>query len=123
MTPENALIKKLFNDLCAKPITTFPKEREPLEAPCSHGVYIIRKDDKVLHVGRTHRAKNGLRQRLYNHLYGQSSFTEKHLHGSGKEMRKGYTYQYLEVSDPRHRALLEAYAVGILCPEHLGLGK
>jgi hypothetical protein len=27
------------------------------------------------------------------------------------------------LEDPRKRALLEAYAVGTLCPRHIGLGE
>jgi len=34
-----------------------------------------------------------------------------------------YTYQYLEVTDPRQRALVECYAAGVLCPAHLGVGQ
>ena len=77
----------------------------------------------MLHVGRTHRGKKGLHQRLCNHLYGASSFTVEYLKGVGKKLRKDHTYQYLEVKCDRQRALLEAYATGIECPEYLGLGK
>jgi hypothetical protein len=36
----------------------FPQEREQLIAPLEPGVYVIRKGDTVLHVGRTLRGKD-----------------------------------------------------------------
>ena len=33
------------------------------------------------------------------------------------------SYHSLVVKDARLRALLEAYAIGSLCPEHIGLGE
>jgi hypothetical protein len=87
-------------------------------------VYIIYKEGVALHVGRTPRGKGGLRQRLKNHLHGSSTFTVKYMQGKGATLREGgYTYQYLELEDSRKRALLEAYAIGTLCPEYLGLGE
>ncbi len=88
------------------------------------GVYVIL-DVKgtVLHVGKTSRAKKGLRQRLSNHLRGQSSFAKKFLKQNGKELREGYVFKYVVVDDPKLRTLLEAYAIGCLCPEHLGTGS
>lgn len=73
-------------------------------------------------MGRTTRAQNGLRQRLFGHLNGRSSFTRVFFARDGSQLRAGYRYKVLVVSDPRIRALLEAYAVGRLCPQHLGLG-
>ena len=115
-------VQKLFKNLCDQTLQPFPKKREPLNAPTTHGVYVIRKGSKVAHVGRTLRGKHGLHQRLSNHLQGASSFTQNYLNGSGSKLREGYTFQHLEVKGPRLRALVEAYAIGILCPEHLGLG-
>ena len=120
---EKAIIEQLFKKLLAQEIWAFPERGGPLSIPCKHGVYIIRKGKSVLHVGRTLRGKNGLRQRLSNHLHGQSSFTIKYFKGVGRKLRKGHNYQYLEVRSSRQRALLENYAVGSLCPKHLGLGE
>jgi len=90
-------------------------------APSKQGVYVIRKGQVVLHVGRTVGGKNGLRQRLKNHLYGSSSFTNKYLNGKGAVLRKRHTYQFLMVKkNERLRSLLEAYAIGMLCPKHIG---
>ncbi len=123
MLSESQEVKNLFRQLCKQCEHSFPQYRKTLNAPSQQGVYIIRMDRSVLHVGRTLKGKGGLHQRLKNHLQGQSSFTKKFLHGRSERLRnKEYTYQYLEAKNPRLRALLEAYAVGVLCPEHLGLG-
>ena len=121
-TPENKQVRLLFKKLVAKQKVHFPARHEPLDVPKTHGVYVIYKAQEVVHVGRTLRGQNGLYQRLSNHLHGQSSFTEKYRGGSGNKLRKGYSYQYLEVRNGRMRALLEALAVGRLSPAHLGVG-
>ena len=114
---------KLFEKLCARPKIRFPAERQLLDAPHVPGVYVIRKGRTVLHVGRTTRGKKGLHGRLMSHLHGTSSFTQSYYNGSGEKLRQGHTFQYIEVEDPRQRALLEAYAIGQFCPKHLGLGN
>jgi len=102
----------------------FPKVRHPMEATEKHGVYIIYKSNDVLHVGRTLRGKRGLNQRLRDHLNNSSSFAVHYLDRNGSVLRKkGYFFKCLEISDARERALLEAYAIGNLCPEHIGLGE
>jgi hypothetical protein len=122
MNGESRKIEDLFDDLCDKSKRTFPQCRQSLDAPKHQGVYVIRENETVLHVGRTLRAKNGLRQRLGNHLHGSSSFTRQYLKGKGSTLQEdGYTYQYLVLEDARKRALLEAYAIGTLCPKHIGL--
>lgn len=116
-------IKTLFERLQKQKADPFPKAGERLVAPTTHGVYVIRDPArKVVHVGRTLRGRNGLLQRLYQHLRGQSSFVQVHLKGNGSQLRGGYTFQYLEVPDDRERALLECFATAWHCPEHLGVG-
>ena len=122
MTPERQKVEELFNTLCKQPMLQFPQNHKKLEVTSKQGVYIIRKGDIVLHVGRTLRGKKGLYQRLEDHLHGNSSFTKEYLKGNGAALRKGHTHQYLVVEDARLRALLEAYAIGTLCPKHIGLG-
>ena len=123
MNNESQKILMLFNQLCKQSKHLFPKYRQSLIASSKPGVYIIRKKNAVLHVGRTLRGKYGLNQRLKNHIHGSSSFTNEFLNGKGEILRgDDYTYQYIEVEDPRKRALLEAYAIGKLCPAHIGLG-
>jgi hypothetical protein len=86
-------------------------------------VYVITDPKgRVVHVGRTLRGRRGLYQRLRNHLQGQSSFVLLYLGGKGTKLRKGFSYQYLKVSDNRQRALVESLAVGRLCPLHIGIG-
>jgi hypothetical protein len=120
---ENQMVKDQFRLLLRQNKHRFPKLRQTLNSPTEQGVYIIRKDDTVLHVGRTLRGEKGLQQRLKNHLTGASSFTKQYLKGNGAELRKGYNYQFLIIEDNRLRALVEAYAIGMLCPMHIGLGS
>ena len=124
MKNERSTIHSQYDRLLEALCTPFPLARERLEAPDAHGVYVIRSPrGKILHVGRTVRGKNGLRQRLNNHLHGSSSFTRQYLHGEGKRLRGKYTFAFVLEANARRRALLEAYAVGNLCPAHLGLGE
>ena len=124
MPDEDKRVKELFNTLCSQPMLPFPEARKRLVAPSEGGVYIIRRDGTILHVGRSLRGKEGLRQRLKNHLHGSSSFTIVYLKGNGDLLRDSrHTYQCLVVEDTRLRALLEAYAIGVLCPRHIGLGE
>lgn len=78
---------------------------------------------RVVHVGRTPRASKGIYQRLRNHMSNQSSFCAKYLKGAGGRLsRQRFTFRYVVVSSPRQRALLEMFAIGSLCPAHLGVG-
>jgi len=123
MTKEQQKIKSLYKKLLASPLHSFPLPGKPLDSTTEHGVYIIYNRRKVVvHVGRTLRARNGLKQRLRNHLQGNSSFSNMYLNGDGSKLRKGYKYKYLIIKNPRHRALVEALAIGQLCPKHIGLG-
>lgn len=123
MRNESQKSEMLFENLLKHSKHSFPAPRQPLKAPTTHGVYIIRKDDDILHVGRTIRGKKGLHQRLNNHLRGSSSFTKVFLLGNGSKLRdQNHTYQYLKVPDSRIRAILEALTIGKLCPQHIGVG-
>ena len=117
-------IRERFKKLCQQAQNNFPQKGQTLDVPPTQGVYVIRKGATVLHVGRTVRGKDGLHQRLTNHLRGSSSFTREQFEGKGEVLRdRKYTFQYLEVESARERALLEAFAIGSLCPEHLGLSE
>ena len=122
MATELEKIRGLYKKLINEEKHIFPKTGG-LKAPIERGVYVIF-DPKgtVLHVGKTSRAKQGLRQRLNNHLRGQSSFTKKYLKGRGAKLRAGYAFKSVIVDDARLRTLLEAYALAYLCPKHLGTG-
>jgi len=72
MNCERKKIEELYEELIRQQKLDFPKAREYIEAPNQHGIYIIYRRNKVMHIGRTLRGKNGLRQRLKNHLHGNS---------------------------------------------------
>ena len=113
------LLKKLTNST----LQTFPIPRARLEAPTGRGVYVIYgPKGGIEHVGSTPWAKNGLSQRLKDHLAGRSSYTVKCFDGAGEKLRGRYTFRCLEIADGRTRALLEALAIGQLCPRHIGHG-
>ena len=123
MSEEAIKIELLFNLLIETTPIIFPQQREKLEAPNGKGVYIIQsKKGTVLHVGNTPRAKYGISQRLKNHMAGSSSFTKVSFDGDGSVLRGSYKFKYLIVNDARQRVLLEAYAIGRLCPKHIGIG-
>jgi hypothetical protein len=125
MNSESQEVERLFGELCEQTEHPFPQNGKP-DVPLKQGVYIIRKEDTVLHVGRTRGGKDGLCQRLNNHLHGSSSFVKNYppLDGKGVRLREdGYKFQYLEVEDRRERIFLESYATGVLCPEYIGLGE
>ncbi|HXE85705.1 MAG TPA: hypothetical protein VN524_02765 [Hyphomicrobiaceae bacterium] len=118
---ENEIIKSLFDDLMRAPLQKFPAQRGELAAPKEQGVYIIYSPSHdVLHVGSTPKARNGIAQRLRNHLSARSSFASRYLNGDGSRLRQGYVFRCLVVENRRLRALLEAFAIGHLCPAHIG---
>jgi hypothetical protein len=123
MNRDRETVTALFGKLRRAQRRRFPKLREKLDAPTGLGVYVIF-DPKgsVAHVGRTPRAAGGIAQRLRNHMAGASSFTNKKLKGKGFKLRGKYEFSCIEVKNERHRALLEAYAIGVLCPKHIGTG-
>ena len=124
MTRETKRVELLFGRLARDTLTAFPPHMRAVDAPAKPGVYVIYDPaGAVVHVGRTPRGKGGIRQRLRDHLVNRSSFTRQHLNGEGRRLRDGYTFRYVGVEDARERALLEAYAIGCLCPAHLGLGE
>jgi hypothetical protein len=118
-------IERLLRTLNKQPKVPFPVPRARLLAPHTQGVYVIRNSrGRVMHVGRSHRGKKGLHQRLTDHLAGKSSFVGSYWerYRAVPKFRKGYTFQYLEVVDSRHRLLLEYLATVRLSPRHLLTG-
>ena len=125
-------VKEKFGKLLRAKIKSFPAQQHQFKETEERGVYVIYgPHGKVLHVGGTPRGRRGIRQRLSNHLHGQSSFTNKseylRQHG-GRTLKARYTYvrercsyRCLAIGDERLRVLLEAYAIGHLCPDHIGL--
>ena len=132
MDDELETVKTKFSELMRSELRTFPPAGNGLDETEDSGVYVIYSPlEKVLHVGATPRAEKGIRQRLANHLYGQSSFTRdsrylKDQAGDDLKERRAYVrehcrYRCLPVKEHRIRALLEAYSIGNLCPDHIGL--
>jgi len=119
-THEQRRIEKLFDNLIESPRKRFPKPHQALRETKEKGVYIIFNSKmRILHVGSTPRADEGITQRLKNHLAGQSSFVDYYLEGKREKIRR-FFYRCLEVDKSRDRALVESYAIGRLCPAHLG---
>jgi hypothetical protein len=118
---ECSTIGRLFEELIRAPLIPFPLANAPLDAPVERGVYVIYDPKGVpQHVGATPKARNGIRQGLENHLWGLSAFTRACFAHDGSKLRNGYQFRYLIVTEPRERALLECYAIGHLCPSHVG---
>lgn len=116
---EPARVRGLFKELMRQKVESFPQHGRP-NAENSAGVYVIHgAKGTVMHVGKSCDVK----QRLYDHLSSRSSFAKKYLDGDGKRLRNGrYVFRYLLVKNDRRRALLEALAIGDLCPKHIGHG-
>lgn len=111
-----------YKKLLAAEVVSFPSSGK-IDVSKKQGVYIIfDSKDKVLHVGKTDRGRDGLNQRLNNHLRNQSSFSNKYLKGNSDFLRHGCKFRYLEIEDARIRTLVEAFATGMLCPAHVGTG-
>ena len=89
MRRDLATIRSLFDELLRAPLQAFPAHREELCAPKQQGVYVIYcPKGQVLHVGATPKAKNGIAQRLRNHMSAKSSFVRQYLNGDGSQLRK-----------------------------------
>lgn len=92
--PDAKEIANLLRELLANDQLPFPENGKLKDAPRTQGVYIIRENGTVLHVGRTYDGKEGLSQRLNNHLSGLSSFAKNYL----KVKKKKYTRKRLYLS-------------------------
>ncbi len=126
---EPGTVRKLFAKLRREPLRTFPEMNKTLDAPGMPGVYVIccPRGEEVLYVGRTSRITRRLKQHM-GHKSGKrssSSFVKRYgpLGGDGSRLRQDkHMFRCLVVDDARDRALLEAYAIGHLCPAHVGTG-
>lgn len=115
-------IKLLHQKLITSKYHKFPLSGK-IEVSIKQGVYIVYNNTKMpLHVGKTNRGKNGLDQRLLNHVRNQSSFSKLYMQPYKVSLRDWGEFQYIEIEDARERALLEALTAGLLCPLHIGTG-
>lgn len=120
---ESAEVMSLHQALIASDKFTFPSKGK-VNVSKRHGVYIIYDhNDIALHVGMTPYGKNGLDQRLYNHISKAGVFYREYLKPREIEMRGKYFFRFIEVENARTRALLEALTAGLLCPLHFGTGE
>jgi excinuclease UvrABC nuclease subunit len=118
---EGKKIKKLFKKLCKSEGVLVPKEGR-IELPETEGVYLLlNKKDEVLLVGKTEGGKGGLRSRINSQLFGASPFRKMYLLPSGTDIRKKHYVHCLAIESERDRILVEAYAMGKLCPEFIGM--
>jgi len=119
---ESRKIRTLYKELMGSKIYTFPAKGK-VNVCNNHGVYIIYcPQDQVLHVGMTPYGKGGINQRLYNHISKTGMFYREYLKSRNISLRGTYKFQFIEVENPRIRALLEAFTAGNLCPAHFGTG-
>lgn len=122
MTEESQTIRKLYENLISSQLHIFPT-RGKVKVSLLHGVYVLYSfSDEVLHVGMTPYGKDGLNQRLYNHISKTGIFYREYLKPNEICLRGIGKFRYIEVDDARARALLEALTAGILCPLHFGTG-
>lgn len=114
-------VKELFEKLINSDFYIVPKEGK-INVSNKQGVYIIYNNNKeVLHVGKTKDARNGLNQRLLNHVRNQSSFSKLYMQKNKICLRNWGFIKFIEIDSPRDRSLLEALTAGILCPAHIGI--
>lgn len=118
---EGKKIKKLYKKLCQAEGVPVPKEGR-IELPETEGVYLLlNKKDEVLLVGKTEGGKGGLRSRINTQLFGSSPFRKMYLLPSGIDIRKKHFVHWLTIESERDRILVEAYAMGKLCPAFIGM--
>jgi hypothetical protein len=119
---ESKIIKRWYEKLTTSELHPIP-EKGRVEKSTKQGVYIIYDINYcVLHVGRTNGGKNGIDQRILNHIRNQSSFSKLYMRPNGISLRNSSQFRFIEIDDPRIRSLLEALAIGLLCPLHIGTG-
>lgn len=116
-------IKVLLNKLLGSNLIKFTDKITISNLPKNQAVYIIQYQKKILHVGRTYCAADGIKQRIKNHLYRNSSFMKSYNKMTKKKLKKYCSFKYIIVDDNRKRALLEFLTIGTLCPEYLGVYK
>jgi len=119
---EQEKILVLHKKLVASKSHKFPCKGK-IEVSIKQGVYIVYNNKKTpLHVGKTNDGKNGLDQRLLNHVRNQSSFSKLYMQINNVSLRDWGEFQFIEIEDARERSLLEALTAGLLCPLHIGTG-
>jgi hypothetical protein len=123
MKGEPKAVKAKLAQLLRSPMVPFPPAGERLDVPDLHGVYIIY-DPKGQ--GSPCRPDGSRETRALPEAQqppqGASSFVVTALDGKGSVLRDGYKYRRISIENSRLRAFLEAFAIGHLCPDHIGDG-
>jgi hypothetical protein len=116
-------IQALCDELLLSQLFSFPQYGK-LDITCEKGVYVIYDPQfEPLHVGNTPRGKNGICQRLNDHIGGSSSFAKNYLKPHNLSLKYGFMYRLLEIQNARERALVEALTSGRICPKYIGTGE
>lgn len=123
MIKESDRIRILHKELVGSKVYRFPSYGK-IEVSKKQGIYIVYNNVKIpLHVGKTNGGRNGLNQRLLNHVRNQSSFSKLYMQTNNISLRGWGEFQFIEVENSRERSLLEALTAGLLCPAHIGTGE
>lgn len=114
-------VKRLLD---ARPRSMVDVVRRPLdERPTFQGVYAISfpDDSRIIYIGRTRTAKNGLWQRLRDHLTLKKSNSSVMLVKWAKKYNKGsadlYQVRILQIDNGVARRNAEYLAISALSPE------
>ncbi len=119
--PEKIML--LHKELVASKFHKFPSMGK-IEVSSKQGIYIVYNNNKTaLHVGKTIQAKNGLNQRLHDHVSNRSSFSKLYMQPNNVLLRGWGEFQFIEIENARERSLLEALTADLLCPKHIGTGE
>lgn len=95
-------IRELFDKLAGETERTFRARGQKLDAPD--------------HLGES----TSIAGRLRGHMGNASSYVNQYLKHMGSQLRGAYKFRCLPIDDSRQRMLLQALAIGLLCPRHIG---
>jgi hypothetical protein len=110
-------IRELFDKLVGETERTFPALGQKLDAPELPGVYVIYSPEGIVdHVGES----TSIAGRLRGHMGNASSYVNQYLKHMGSQLRGAYKFRCLPIDNSRQRMLLQALAIGLLCPQHIG---
>jgi hypothetical protein len=120
---ERNIVLKFHEKLVSSELHTIPTVGK-ISISNKQGVYIIYDYQmKVLHVGKTNGARNGIDQRLLDHISNRSSFSKLYMKPNKIFLRNSAKFKFVEIDDARKRSLVEALTAGLLCPLHIGTGE
>lgn len=88
--------------------------------PTRHGVYAISdpEDFELIYVGMSKTGKEGVSERLWDHLNDREAAVLKSMVGGDKKKAEQYFVRIIEEDDYITRRNLEALAIGALSPRY-----